>query len=408
MDFKESNKLDSFIKAADAFYDVGSIVYGNVVPKPDDNDAAASKINRIEISFLEKGRRRRSREIREIKSTRKRLKKESKNRQDRFADSTEIANFEDAKENEKSQTKEASSKQQQKDLKKSENKNRRRNAAATALVASLESSRGIKNDLSDMSGEVTGDLMYDGTRGIIGGIIDTVKRVIREVIAAALRQLAIYIAGLIASMIGPIVMAIVAVILMNSLLSVVTGIIAADEGEDEYEINFPSGDGNTYMGLDGTDIDAIIANLYDLYNDPDNDIYQMGATQEAILRWALGQVGCAYDQNSHWNLDDDIYDCSSLVYMAFLIQGIDISNEGLFSAAEECRHLVNDGCQIEGELLPGDLLFYGGADNDRYLGVYHVAIYVGDGKMVEARNARYGVVYCDVRNTNLIVCARAC
>ena len=34
------------------------------------------------------------------------------------------------------------------------------------------------------------------------------------------------------------------------------------------------------------------------------------------------------------------------------------------------------------DLKPGDLIYYGGEANGRYMGIYHVAIYVGDGKML--------------------------
>ena len=52
------------------------------------------------------------------------------------------------------------------------------------------------------------------------------------------------------------------------------------------------------------------------------------------------------------------------------------------------------------------LVFYGGSDNGRYLGIYHVAIYVGNGKAVEALNTEYGVVYQTLRTNNAIMVCR--
>ena len=55
------------------------------------------------------------------------------------------------------------------------------------------------------------------------------------------------------------------------------------------------------------------------------------------------------------------------------------------------------------QLQPGDLIFYSYASNGRYKNIGHVAIYVGNGKVVEALNERYGVVYRDLSNTGSIV-----
>ena len=51
---------------------------------------------------------------------------------------------------------------------------------------------------------------------------------------------------------------------------------------------------------------------------------------------------------------------------------------------------------------PGDLIFYGGHDNGRFLGIYHVAVYVGNGEVVE----EHGVVYQTLRTKNIILVLR--
>lgn len=69
--------------------------------------------------------------------------------------------------------------------------------------------------------------------------------------------------------------------------------------------------------------------------------------------------------------------------------------------------LKNDGKALDTmDLKPGDLIYYGGSANGRYMGIYHVAIYAGDGKAVEALNERYGVVYQDLRTENAIMVVR--
>ena len=58
------------------------------------------------------------------------------------------------------------------------------------------------------------------------------------------------------------------------------------------------------------------------------------------------------------------------------------------------------------DLLPGDLIYYGGSINGRYMGIYHVAIYIGNGNAVEALNEKCGVVYQKLRTKNAIMVAR--
>ena len=57
-------------------------------------------------------------------------------------------------------------------------------------------------------------------------------------------------------------------------------------------------------------------------------------------------------------------------------------------------------------MKPGDLVYYGGSANGRYLGIYHVAIYIGDGLCVEALNSTYGVVLQELRTENAIMVIR--
>ena len=78
----------------------------------------------------------------------------------------------------------------------------------------------------------------------------------------------------------------------------------------------------------------------------------------------------------------------------------------------KARILNNNGkCVASGEgsnftLEPGDLIYYGGSDNGRYLVIYHVVIYIGNGKALEALNTTYGVVYQTLRTKNVIMVCR--
>lgn len=54
-------------------------------------------------------------------------------------------------------------------------------------------------------------------------------------------------------------------------------------------------------------------------------------------------------------------------------------------------------------MQPGDLIFYSTSYNGQYMNITHVAVYVGNGKVVEALNTKYGVVFQDVRTNNIVL-----
>jgi cell wall-associated NlpC family hydrolase len=54
-------------------------------------------------------------------------------------------------------------------------------------------------------------------------------------------------------------------------------------------------------------------------------------------------------------------------------------------------------------MQPGDLIFFSYGPNGRFLDIGHVAIYAGDGKVVEAASTRLGVVYRPLQGKSSIV-----
>lgn len=58
------------------------------------------------------------------------------------------------------------------------------------------------------------------------------------------------------------------------------------------------------------------------------------------------------------------------------------------------------------DLKPGDLIFYSYEENGRFRNISHVAVYVGDGKMVHAANPGRGVVMDDLRTNKVVFYAR--
>ena len=82
------------------------------------------------------------------------------------------------------------------------------------------------------------------------------------------------------------------------------------------------------------------------------------------------------------------YDCSSLVWRSYAKAGKYLAATSYApTAADLARWCNQNGRRIRGgfsvknvsklQLLPGDLLFQGGADNGRYRGIYHVEMFTG-------------------------------
>lgn len=138
--------------------------------------------------------------------------------------------------------------------------------------------------------------------------------------------------------------------------------------------------------LTEAEIQAVLADIPD------------GAAKNAC-NFALHRVGYPYSQDLRHS--GTHFDCSSLVYYAWLDAGVDISYGGATTAGYEAQGLANAGkTAIYEEMQPGDLIFFSYEETDGYLDISHVGIYVGNGKMVDARGTAYGVVYRDVPPNN--------
>lgn len=99
------------------------------------------------------------------------------------------------------------------------------------------------------------------------------------------------------------------------------------------------------------------------------------------LAFARSQVGKRYSMGG---TGPRAYDCSGLVWRSYYQAGLRWrrgSAESLFQAS---------GQRVRrGQSQPGDLLFWSG--NGRRSGIYHVALYLGAGRIIEAANPRAGV-----------------
>ena len=126
------------------------------------------------------------------------------------------------------------------------------------------------------------------------------------------------------------------------------------------------------------------------------------AIGKKVVEFVLSKVGYPYSQD--YRDSGSYYDCSSLAYYAWKNAGVNLMYEGANTAASEGKYCYDNNLLVNyDEMQPGDLIFYSYGNNKRFMNITHVAIYVGDGKVVEAANERIGVVYRPVQGKSFIV-----
>lgn len=107
------------------------------------------------------------------------------------------------------------------------------------------------------------------------------------------------------------------------------------------------------------------------------------AEQAKAVEYARSKAGCAYVGGA---CGPNEFDCSGLVCWAFRQAGYDIPRVTADGYWRMCEQIT------EADLEPGDLVFWddGWVNDGETMG--HVAIYEGDGKVVQAVSVKYGVV----------------
>jgi hypothetical protein len=120
------------------------------------------------------------------------------------------------------------------------------------------------------------------------------------------------------------------------------------------------------------------------------------------LAYALSKVGYPYsqalrDSGTH-------YDCSSFSYYAWKSAGVSLIYEGSNTAASQGKYCYENNLTVSlDDIKPGDLIFYSFTKNGRFQNISHVAIYAGNGMVVEAANSSLGVVCRAIYSTGKIV-----
>jgi len=111
--------------------------------------------------------------------------------------------------------------------------------------------------------------------------------------------------------------------------------------------------------------------------------YSSGSKIDTVVSYAKSMVGGAYV----WGGSQfGATDCSGLVMLSFAQVGINLPHYAASQALYGTTVSYNN-------MKKGDVIFFGGASISS---IYHVAIYIGDGKMVHAQNTATGIVISNV------------
>lgn len=129
--------------------------------------------------------------------------------------------------------------------------------------------------------------------------------------------------------------------------------------------------------------------------------FAAGTGGQAVADLAMTKIGCQYSQDKRYQ--EGYYDCSSLVQRLYKEVGIDLPA----TAATQGEYCYKNAMIInKKDLKPGDLIFYSYEKNGEFRNISHVAVYVGDGKMVHAANPSRGVVIDPLRTNSVVFYAR--
>ncbi|GAA1126900.1 C40 family peptidase [Citricoccus alkalitolerans] len=108
----------------------------------------------------------------------------------------------------------------------------------------------------------------------------------------------------------------------------------------------------------------------------------------AAADWAVSTANDSSVGYSYGGNGPSAYDCSGFTQSAFAQSGVDIPRTSGAQYSGASQYVGLDELQV------GDLVFW--SNNGSASGVYHVAMYVGDGKIAHARNYTEGVSVTDV------------
>ncbi|MGN1080669.1 MAG: C40 family peptidase, partial [Acutalibacteraceae bacterium] len=136
--------------------------------------------------------------------------------------------------------------------------------------------------------------------------------------------------------------------------------------------------------------------------------YQSGGSSASnlsrVISAAEGMIGAPYSISlaGQYAPNGKLYtDCSYLTQYCFAKVGVSLPR----NAADQAQYLVNKGLSISySALTAGDLIFYSSYYNGRYKNITHVALYVGDGYIIDASSSKGVVVRRKLWGSPILYC----
>lgn len=131
-----------------------------------------------------------------------------------------------------------------------------------------------------------------------------------------------------------------------------------------------------------------------------------GETGNRAVDLALTKLGTPYSQERR--NQEGYFDCSSFTYWVYSQLGVYLQHGGSNTAAAQARYITENNLAVSYDsLAPGDLIFYSFEVNNRYLNISHVAIYAGNGYVVDASFSKKKVVYRPIYSIrSIVLCGR--
>ena len=131
-----------------------------------------------------------------------------------------------------------------------------------------------------------------------------------------------------------------------------------------------------------------------------------GETGNAAVDLALTKLGTPYSQE--FRNQEGYFDCSSFTYWVYSQLGIRLQYGGSNTAAAQGQYITENHLTVSyNDLAPGDLIFYSFETNGRYMNISHIAIYAGNGYVVDASSSRGKVVYRPIYGqSSIVLCGR--
>lgn len=123
----------------------------------------------------------------------------------------------------------------------------------------------------------------------------------------------------------------------------------------------------------------------------------VAAAVEGAINYAKAQLGERYQLGG---MGPDRWDCSGLTKASYASVGVYV---GTHSSTDQYNYMARQGRLVPySQAQPGDLLFYSDGGSASVARKYHVTIYLGGGKMIEAPNPSAPVRIVNVRNSDLV------